>query len=84
MTTSFPVPFDDSIEKYCSRISGGDSRSSVSCRPDKRLGTYFFSFKQLLIYPHDTEWTSFQTYYYTEDLVALVIELWTSGCSQEL
>jgi hypothetical protein len=35
----------------------------------------FFSFK----YPHDVEWTPFQTHYYPKSLVAPVIEPETSG-----
>jgi hypothetical protein len=37
------------------------------------------SFKELLIYPHDTEWTLFQTHYYSENLVTSGTELGTSG-----
>jgi hypothetical protein len=36
------------------------------------------SFKQLLIYPHEAEWTPFQTHYCSENLVAPVIEPGTS------
>jgi hypothetical protein len=32
------------------------------------------SFKQLLIFPHETEWTQFQTHCYSEDVVALGVE----------
>jgi hypothetical protein len=38
-----------------------------------------FSFKQLLNYPHEAEWTPFQTHYFSENLVALGIEPGTSG-----
>jgi hypothetical protein len=38
-----------------------------------------FSFKLPLIYPHEAEWTPFQTHCYSENLVAPGIELGTSG-----
>jgi hypothetical protein len=38
-----------------------------------------FSFKQLLSYPDEAEWTPFQTHYFSENLVALGIEPGTSG-----
>jgi hypothetical protein len=41
----------------------------------------YFSFKQLFIYPHEAEWTPFQTQCYAENLVAPGIELRTSGLS---
>jgi hypothetical protein len=41
----------------------------------------YFSFKQLLIYSHWAEWTSFQTHYFSENLVASGIE---SGTSRSL
>jgi hypothetical protein len=41
--------------------------------------SHYFSFKQLLIYPHEAKWTPFQTYCCTENLVAPGIELRTSG-----
>jgi hypothetical protein len=34
----------------------------------------YFSFKWLLIYPHEAEWTAFQTHCYSENVVALEIE----------
>jgi hypothetical protein len=41
----------------------------------KRVSTAVtFSFKQLLSYPHEAEWTPFQTRYFSENLVALEIE----------
>jgi hypothetical protein len=39
----------------------------------------YFSFKKLLIYPHEAERTPFQTHYYSENLVAPGIEPGTSG-----
>jgi hypothetical protein len=42
----------------------------------------YFSFKQRLIYPHEADWTPFQTHCYTENLVAPGIEpreLWVSS-----
>jgi hypothetical protein len=36
-------------------------------------------FKWLLNYPHEAEWTPFQTHYFSENLVAPGIELGTSG-----
>jgi hypothetical protein len=36
--------------------------------------SWYFSFKQLLIYPHEAEWTLFQTHRYSENLVGLWIE----------
>jgi hypothetical protein len=39
----------------------------------------YFSFKSLLIYPHEAEWTPFQTHCYAENLVAPGIEPRTSG-----
>jgi hypothetical protein len=33
-----------------------------------------FSFKYILIYPHEAEWTPFQTHYFSENLVAPGIE----------
>jgi hypothetical protein len=35
-------------------------------------------FKQLLSYPHEAEWTPFQTQYFSENLVAPGIERGTS------
>jgi hypothetical protein len=40
-----------------------------------------FSFKYLLIYPHEAECTPFQTNCYSENLVAPGIEPRTSGCA---
>jgi hypothetical protein len=37
-----------------------------------------FSFKQLLVYPHEAEWASFQTHLYSENLGAPGIEPGTS------
>jgi hypothetical protein len=34
----------------------------------------YFSFKYLLYYPYEAEWTQFQTHYFSENLVALRIE----------
>jgi hypothetical protein len=34
----------------------------------------YFTLELLLIYPHKAEWTSFQTHYYTENLVVPGIE----------
>jgi hypothetical protein len=39
----------------------------------------YFSFKQLLIYPHGVVWTPFQTHCYSENIAAPGIELVTSG-----
>jgi hypothetical protein len=38
----------------------------------------YFSFNQLLSYPHGTEWAPFQTHYSLENLVAPGIEPGTS------
>jgi hypothetical protein len=35
--------------------------------------------KQLLNYPHEVEWTTFQTHYFSENLVEPGIEPGTSG-----
>jgi hypothetical protein len=40
-------------------------------------GTATFSFKLFLNYPHEAEWTPFQTHYFSENLVTPGIE--TSG-----
>jgi hypothetical protein len=40
---------------------------------------YFFSFMQLLSYPHKAEWTLFQIHY-SENVIAQGIELGTSEC----
>jgi hypothetical protein len=42
----------------------------------------YFSFKQLLIYGHEAEWTRFQTHYYVENLVTPGIESGTSGLAE--
>jgi hypothetical protein len=42
-------------------------------------GAATFSFKLLLNYPHEAEWTPFQTHYFSENMVAPGIELGTSG-----
>jgi hypothetical protein len=42
-------------------------------------GSVTFSFKELLNYPHDAEWTTFQTHYFSENLIAPGIEPGTSG-----
>jgi hypothetical protein len=39
----------------------------------------YFSFKQLLKYPHEAEGIPFQAHYFSENLVAPRIELGTSG-----
>jgi hypothetical protein len=39
----------------------------------------YFSFKQILSYLHDADWTPFQTHHYSEYLVAQEIEPRTSG-----
>jgi hypothetical protein len=39
----------------------------------------YFSFKYLLIYSQEAEWTPFQTHSYSENLVAPTIEPGTSG-----
>jgi hypothetical protein len=39
----------------------------------------YFSFKYLLIYAHDAEWTPFQIHSYSENLVGPGIEPGTSG-----
>jgi hypothetical protein len=39
----------------------------------------YFSFKQLLSYPHEAEWTPFQTHSYSEYLAAPGIQPETSG-----
>jgi hypothetical protein len=39
----------------------------------------YFSFKYLLIYPHEVEWHPFQTRCYSENTVAPGIEIGTSG-----
>jgi hypothetical protein len=39
----------------------------------------YISFKELLIYPHEAEWTPFQTHCYSENLVAPGMEPGTSG-----
>jgi hypothetical protein len=39
----------------------------------------YFSFKQLLIYPHEAEWIPFQTNCYSENLVVLGVQPGTSG-----
>jgi hypothetical protein len=38
-----------------------------------------FPFKQILNYPHEAEWTPFQTHYFSENLVAPGIEPGISG-----
>jgi hypothetical protein len=47
------------------------------------LGSYTkattISFKQLLSYPHEAEWTPFESTYFSEYLVSLEIELRTFG-----
>jgi hypothetical protein len=42
-------------------------------------GAATFSFKYLLNYPHEAEWTPFQTHYFSENTVAQGIEPGTSG-----
>jgi hypothetical protein len=42
-------------------------------------GAATFSFKQLLGYPHEAEWTPFQTHYFSENLVMPGIEPGTLG-----
>jgi hypothetical protein len=42
-------------------------------------GAATFSFKQLLNYPHEAEWTPFQTHYLSDNLVTPGIEPGTSG-----
>jgi hypothetical protein len=37
-----------------------------------------FLFKKLLSYPHEAEWTPFQTHYFSENVVTLGIEPGTS------
>jgi hypothetical protein len=42
-------------------------------------GVTNFSFKKLLSFPHDSQWTKFQTHCFSENLVALGIEPVTYG-----
>jgi hypothetical protein len=44
-----------------------------------RPGGATVPFKQLLNYPHEAEWTPFQTHYFSENLVALGMEPGASG-----
>jgi hypothetical protein len=49
--------------------------------PNDRLSQGFYFF----VYPHEAEWTPFQTHFFTENLIVLEIEapnLW--DCSEEL
>jgi hypothetical protein len=62
------------VDRRVSRGQRGGSSTVVNL--DR--GCYF-SFKQLLIYPHETEWILFQTQCYSENLVAPGIEPGTSG-----
>jgi hypothetical protein len=39
----------------------------------------YYPFKQIHSYPHEAEWTPFQTHYFSENLVAPGIEYGTSG-----
>jgi hypothetical protein len=55
----------------------GGSRTVVN--PSFVDQSRYFSSKQLLIYPHEAEWTPYQTHCYTENLVAPGIEPRTSG-----
>jgi hypothetical protein len=41
--------------------------------------SHYISLKCLLSYAHEAEWTPFQTYYFSENLVALGIEPRASG-----
>jgi hypothetical protein len=41
--------------------------------------SYFFLLKLLLSYPHEVEWTLFQTHYFSQSLVAPGIGPGTSG-----
>jgi hypothetical protein len=61
----------------CRRGQRGGSPTVVNLRFLDRSG--YFSFKQLLIYPHNAEWTPFQTHCYSGNLVAPAIEPVTSG-----
>jgi hypothetical protein len=45
---------------------------------DSLTGAATFSFKQFLNYPHEAEWTPFQTHYFSENLVVPGIEPGTS------
>jgi hypothetical protein len=40
----------------------------------------YFTFMWLLNYPHEAEWTAFQTHYFSENLVAPGIEPGTPEC----
>jgi hypothetical protein len=67
-------------EYYCQLLRIESCRVVSAAEPLRSLMSVFytgaatFSFEQLLIYPHETEWTSFQTDYYSENLVAPGIE----------
>jgi hypothetical protein len=57
-------------------VSTADLPRSLICFLDRSL---YFSFKYLLIYPHEAEWTLFQTHCYAENLKEWGIEPGTSG-----
>jgi hypothetical protein len=42
-------------------------------------GVATFSFKELLNYPHEAEWSPFQTHYFSDNLVSPGIVTGTSG-----
>jgi hypothetical protein len=41
--------------------------------------SHYFFFQVALIYPHEAEWTPFETHYYSENLVAPGVEPETFG-----
>jgi hypothetical protein len=61
-----------SVDRGVSRGQRGGSPTAVNLSFLERRG--YFSFKQLLIYPHTADWTPFRTHCYSENLVAPGIE----------
>jgi hypothetical protein len=55
-------------DRVVSRSQRGESSTAVTSVLDTRA--IILSFKQLLNFTHEAEWTSFQTHYFSENLVA--------------
>jgi hypothetical protein len=63
-------------DRGVSRGQSGGSPTAVNLSSLDR--SRYFSFKYLLIYPHEAEWTPFQTHCYSENLATPGIESGTS------
>jgi hypothetical protein len=74
--TEGPKLMPTSADRWCCVVSAMKTKAVNFCILDR---SRYFPFKFFLSYPHEAEWTPFQTHYFSENLVAPGIEPGTSG-----